>query len=49
MYYKEKQCDFASVEVGLGGRYDTTNVILPEVSVITSIAIDHERILGSTR
>lgn len=41
LYYKEQKCDFASVEVGLGGRYDTTNVILPEVSVITSIALDH--------
>lgn len=49
LYYKDQKCDFASVEVGLGGRYDTTNVITPEVSVITSIAIDHERILGSTR
>ncbi len=49
LYYKEQKCDFASVEVGLGGRYDTTNVILPEVSVITSIALDHQRILGSTR
>ena len=41
LYYKDTKCDFASVEVGLGGRYDTTNVINPEVSVITSIALDH--------
>lgn len=35
--------------MGLGGRYDTTNVIDPEVSVITSIGVDHEKLLGSTR
>jgi dihydrofolate synthase/folylpolyglutamate synthase len=35
--------------VGLGGRYDTTNVLLPEVSIITSIGIDHEKLLGTTR
>ena len=36
------------IEVGLGGRFDSTNVITPEVSVITSIALDHERHLGRT-
>jgi dihydrofolate synthase/folylpolyglutamate synthase len=36
------------IEVGLGGRFDATNVITPEVSVITTIAFDHERHLGST-
>lgn len=49
LYFKEERCDFAAIEVGLGGRYDTTNVIIPEVSVITSIGIDHEKLLGTTR
>lgn len=49
MYFKSEKCDFASIEVGLGGRYDTTNVITPELSIITSIGIDHEKLLGTTR
>lgn len=44
------QCDVdvAVIEVGLGGRVDTTNVITPELSIITSISLDHTSILGST-
>ena len=41
MYFKDQKCDFVAVEVGLGGKFDTTNIIKPEVSVITSIGIDH--------
>lgn len=37
------------IEVGLGGRFDTTNVIDPVLSIITSIGIDHERLLGDTK
>lgn len=48
-YFKSEKCDFASIEVGLGGRYDTTNVIMPNLSIITSIGIDHEKLLGTTR
>ena len=47
-FYKEK-CDIIVVETGLGGRLDATNVILPELSVITNIGLDHVAILGDTR
>ncbi|WP_010236760.1 bifunctional folylpolyglutamate synthase/dihydrofolate synthase [Clostridium arbusti] len=46
-FYKEK-IDYAVIEVGLGGRLDSTNVITPLVSVITSISYDHMNILGDT-
>lgn len=42
------EVDVAVVEVGLGGRLDATNVLLPEVAVITAISLDHTRILGDT-
>ena len=49
LYYKEQNCDYVVLEVGLGGRFDATNIISkPEVSVITSISYDHINILGST-
>ncbi len=48
LYFQEQKVDFAVVEVGLGGRFDATNVVVPEVSVITSIGYDHMDILGST-
>lgn len=47
LYFKEKNIEYAIIETGMGGRLDATNVILPEVSVITSIGIDHEKFLGS--
>ena len=47
-YFKEKKVDIAVIEVGLGGRLDSTNIINPELSVITSIGLDHQGILGST-
>lgn len=40
--------DLAIIEVGLGGRFDATNVIIPKVSIITSISMDHEAFLGDT-
>lgn len=43
-----KHCDYAVIEVGIGGQHDKTNVITPEVSVITSIGLDHEDIIGPT-
>jgi dihydrofolate synthase/folylpolyglutamate synthase len=46
--FAEQQVGIAVVEVGLGGRLDCTNVLTPEVSVITSIALDHTEILGDT-
>lgn len=48
MFSKEK-VDIAIVETGLGGRLDSTNIIKPELSVITSIDIDHAQILGDTK
>lgn len=47
--FHRREVDIAVLEVGLGGRLDATNVVDPEVSVVTSIAVEHRRILGSTR
>ena len=48
-YFLEEKCDIVVLEVGLGGRYDATNVIKPPLcSVITSISLDHTGILGNT-
>jgi len=46
--FKKQNCDIAIIETGLGGRLDSTNVIQPEVSVITNIGIDHTNFLGTT-
>ncbi len=46
--FSEQQCDIAIIETGLGGRLDSTNVIQPEVSVITNIGLDHTNFLGTT-
>lgn len=46
LWFAEKQVDYAVIEVGLGGRYDATNIITPLVSVITNISLDHIQILG---
>ncbi len=46
--FRRAMVDVAVVEVGLGGRFDATNVLKPEVTAITSIAFDHERHLGTT-
>jgi dihydrofolate synthase/folylpolyglutamate synthase len=48
LYFKRKRTDIAVIEVGMGGRLDATNIIIPEVSVITSISYDHREFLGST-
>ena len=47
-YFSEEKVDFAVIEVGLGGRLDSTNIITPEVSVITNIGLDHTQFLGNT-
>ena len=47
-YFKQQQVDIAVIEVGLGGRLDSTNVIQPLISVITSIGWDHMDMLGNT-
>ncbi len=48
LYFKEQQVDVAIIEVGLGGRLDCTNIIHPELSVITNISYDHTQFLGDT-
>jgi dihydrofolate synthase/folylpolyglutamate synthase len=47
-YFSEENVDVAVIEVGLGGRLDSTNIISPELSVITNIGFDHVNILGNT-
>ncbi len=47
-YFAQQKADIAIVEVGLGGRLDSTNIILPELSVITNIGWDHMNILGDS-
>ncbi len=47
-YFAQKQIDIAVVEVGMGGRLDSTNIIQPELSVITNIGFDHTQFLGDT-
>ncbi|UII25252.1 bifunctional folylpolyglutamate synthase/dihydrofolate synthase [Fulvivirga maritima] len=47
-YFAQKEVDIAVIEVGMGGRLDSTNVIQPEVSLITNISFDHQQWLGST-
>ncbi|MBX3358518.1 MAG: bifunctional folylpolyglutamate synthase/dihydrofolate synthase [Phycisphaeraceae bacterium] len=48
LYFFEQAVDIAVIEVGLGGRLDSTNVIRPEVTAITTIGLDHTQLLGST-
>src|SRR5690606_25656013 len=47
-YFAKENVDIAIIEVGLGGRLDSTNIITPEVSVITNIGFDHMQFLGNT-
>lgn len=47
-YFAARAVDWAVVETGMGGRYDATNIIQPEVSVITNIGIEHTEFLGNT-
>ena len=46
--FKQENCEAIVLEVGLGGRLDATNIVNPVLSVITSIQLDHTKILGST-
>jgi len=46
--FARNKADFTLLEVGLGGRLDATNVVVPELSIITPISIDHEQFLGDT-
>lgn len=47
-WFAEQQVDIAIIETGLGGRLDSTNIIQPEVSLITNVSFDHTQLLGST-
>lgn len=47
-YFRAEQVDFAVIEVGMGGRLDSTNIITPILSVITNISLDHTQFLGNT-
>ena len=47
-YFSDQQIDFGVIEVGMGGRFDATNVVNPLISVITSISYDHTKVLGKT-
>ena len=47
-WFADRKVDIAILETGLGGRLDATNIVRPEVSVITSIALDHQNFLGGT-
>ncbi|MGI6662294.1 MAG: bifunctional folylpolyglutamate synthase/dihydrofolate synthase [Bacillota bacterium] len=48
LYYARQGCDYVALEVGLGGRFDATNIVTPAVSVITTISLDHTDRLGNT-
>jgi dihydrofolate synthase/folylpolyglutamate synthase len=48
-WFAAQQVDVAVIEVGLGGRLDSTNILTPELAVVTSIGLDHCALLGSTR
>lgn len=47
-YFRKEKTDINIIEVGMGGRLDSTNIITPEVSVITNIGLDHTQFLGTT-
>ncbi len=48
LHFRESGVEYAVIEVGMGGRFDATNVIVPEVSVITNISLEHTKYLGDT-
>lgn len=48
LYFQRESCEIVVLEVGMGGRLDSTNIVRPDVAVLTSISLDHTRQLGST-
>lgn len=48
-YFSRRKVDVAVIEVGIGGLWDSTNVITPEISIITNVALEHEQTLGDLR
>lgn len=47
-YFRAEKVDYAVIEVGMGGRLDSTNIITPILSIITNISLDHTQFLGDT-
>jgi dihydrofolate synthase/folylpolyglutamate synthase len=47
-YFRQQELDVAVIETGLGGRLDSTNVILPDLSIVTNVSMDHMNLLGDT-
>ncbi|MBS0586252.1 MAG: hypothetical protein JSR76_08175 [Verrucomicrobia bacterium] len=47
-YFMQEKVDYAVIETGLGGAFDATNIIQPELSIITSLSFDHEKVLGNS-
>lgn len=47
-YFSDQKVDIAVIEVGLGGTYDATNVLMPELSILTNVGLDHTEVLGDT-
>jgi dihydrofolate synthase / folylpolyglutamate synthase len=47
-YFADQRVDFGVIEVGLGGTYDATNVIFPQLSILTNVGLDHTDVLGDT-
>ena len=47
-YFRNEKIDVALVEVGLGGRFDSTNILEPDLSIITNVSLDHQEFLGNT-
>nr|WP_246516195.1 folylpolyglutamate synthase/dihydrofolate synthase family protein [Aequorivita echinoideorum] len=47
-FFRNEKVDIAIIEVGMGGRLDSTNIIIPEISVITNIGLDHTQFLGNS-
>lgn len=48
LFFNKHNVDYGIIEVGLGGKYDSTNICIPIISIITNIHLDHQRILGET-
>ena len=48
LYFSDQKADYCILETGLGGTYDPTNVVTPEISIITSIGLNHVKVLGNT-
>lgn len=48
IYFREQGCDFAVLECGLGGKFDSTNIVSPELSVLCSISLDHLGVIGNS-